>query len=578
MKMKSKPAIILGALAALALVIVAGAAARQADQAGSASFTGKWAVQTNFNGSTRETDYFLTQNGTTLTGAILNNYNMQDITDGKVDGNQATWAVVMGTGDTQRRVEYTATLDGDKLTITSTGGGGFGGRGGGGRGGANAAGGPGGAPPGGPGAGPGPGAPPPGAPALNAGAPPAGGGGGRGAGRGGPMVAIRVSTDGTPHGPFDNLPKVPLPALHTVSDGGMARTPPMGWNSWNHFKAQVDDATVRGVADAIASNGMKDAGYVYINIDDTWEGNRDANGNIQPNSKFPDMKALADYVHSKGLKLGLYSSPGPKTCAGYEGSYGHEAQDAKTWASWGIDYVKYDWCSARVMYKAGDEHAVYQIMGDALRAAGRPIVFSLCQYGQEDVQTWGASVGGNLWRTTGDISDNWNSMTRIGFDSQIPLTTYAGPGHWNDPDMMEVGNGGMTNDEYKTHFSLWAMLAAPLIAGNDVRNLSDDTKAILENKDVIAIDQDPMGAEATRIAKNGDQEIWARPLAKGAYAVGLFNRGTDPANISVKWSDIKVTGKPKVRDLWAHEDLGKKADGYSAQVAPHGVVMIRVER
>jgi alpha-galactosidase len=390
------------------------------------------------------------------------------------------------------------------------------------------------------------------------------------------MVAKRVSLDGTPVGPFDNLPKVPVPALHAISDGGMARTPPMGWNSWNHFKAQVDDATVRGVADAIASNGMKDAGYLYVNIDDTWEGARDANGNIQANSKFPDMKALADYVHSKGLKLGLYSSPGPKTCAGYEGSYGHEAQDAKTWAAWGIDYVKYDWCSASVMFQQGDEHGVYQIMGDALRTSGRPIVFSLCQYGAEDVQTWGANVGGNLWRTTGDIQDNWNSMSHIGFDQQIPLTSYAGPGHWNDPDMMEVGNGGMTSDEYKTHFSLWAILAAPLIAGNDVRNLSDDTKAILLNKDVIAIDQDPLGAEGTRISKDADAEVWAKPLANHAYAIALFNRGADPATIAVKWSDVKISGKSKVRDLWQHKNLGKLASGYSAQVPSHGVVMLRV--
>jgi alpha-galactosidase len=314
-----------------------------------------------------------------------------------------------------------------------------------------------------------------------------------------------------------------------------------------------------------------------VNIDDTWEGNRDAQGNIQPNSKFPDMKALADYLHSQGLKLGLYSSPGPKTCAGYEGSYDHEAQDAKTWASWGIDYVKYDWCSASVMFKPEDEHGVYQIMGDALRATGRPIVFSLCQYGAVDVQSWGASVGGNLWRTTGDIQDNWNSMSHIGFDLQIPLTSAAGPGHWNDPDMMEVGNGGMSSDEYKTHFSLWAILAAPMIAGNDVRNLSDETKAILLNKDVIAVDQDPMGVEGTRIAKNGDQEVWARPLVKGAYAIGLFNRGADPASISVQWSSVKMSGKLKVRDLWAHQDLGKVADGYRAQVPPHGVAMIRVE-
>jgi alpha-galactosidase len=505
-------------VAAGVLALIAVAAARQSGQA--AAFTGKWVAQTTANNATRETTYFLTQKGNTLTGAILTGYRMQDISEGAVNGNEATWAVVFGTGDQQRRIEYRATLDGDQLTISITGG----------------------------------------------------------RGRGGPLVAKKISDDGTPVGPFANLPKVALPALHNVSDGGVARTPPMGWNSWNHFKGQVDDSVVRGIADAMASNGMRDAGYVYVNIDDTWEGNRDSAGNIQPNSKFPDMKALADYVHSKGLKLGLYSSPGPRTCAGYEGSYDHEKQDAATWAAWGIDYVKYDWCSASAMFKPGDEHAVYQIMGDALRGTGRAIVFSLCQYGQEDVQTWGASVGGNLWRTTGDIQDNWNSMSSIGFDKQGALARYAGPGHWNDPDMMEVGNGGMTDEEYKTHFSLWAMLAAPLIAGNDVRTMSAETKDILLNKDVIAVDQDRLGSEGTRIAKNGDQEVWARPLSKGAYAIGLFNRGTEPAAIAVKWSDVKLKGKLRVRDLWAHSDLGKIGEGYSARVPPHGVVMLRIEK
>ena len=519
-RLKSKARLTLATGVILAL-IVASAAARQADQA--APFTGKWVSQTTANNITRETTFFLTQKGNSLTGAILTGYRMQDITDGTVNGNEATWALVTGAGDQQRRIEYHATLNGDQLTIGMTNGRG-------------------------------------------------------GSGRGGPLMAQKMSNDGTPVGPFDNLPKVTPPALHNVSDGGMARTPPMGWNSWNHFKGAVDDAIVRSIADAMASNGMRDAGYIYVNIDDTWEGTRDAQGNIQPNSKFPDMKALADYVHSKGLKLGIYSSPGPKTCAGFEGSYDHEEQDAKTWASWGIDYLKYDWCSASAMYKQSDEHAVYQIMGDALRATGRPIVFSLCQYGQEDVQTWGASVGGNLWRTTGDIQDNWNSMARIGFDEQVGLAPYAGPGHWNDPDMMEVGNGGMTDDEYKTHFSLWAMLAAPLIAGDDVRNLSEETKEILLNKDVIAVDQDPMGVEGTPITKDGTSEVWGRPLAKGAYAIALFNRGEDPATISVKWSDVKLGRKLKVRDLWAHKDLGTIADGYSAQVPPHGVAMIRVER
>jgi alpha-galactosidase len=254
----------------------------------------------------------------------------------------------------------------------------------------------------------------------------------------------------------DDLPTVPYiqpPALHNVSYNGLAKTPPMGWNSWNLFAGKVDDQTVRSIADAMVSSGMRDAGYIYVNIDDTWEGVRDAQGNLQTNHKFPDMKALADYVHSKGLKLGIYSGPGTRTCAGYPASYGHEEQDAKTFAAWGIDYLKYDWCSARTIYKNDQLQAVYQKMGDALQATGRPIVYSLCEYGWGDVQKWAAQVGGNLWRTTDDIRDEWSSM--IGnIEQQVPTAPYAGPGHWNDPDMLEVGNGHMSDDEYRTHMSL----------------------------------------------------------------------------------------------------------------------------
>ena len=235
------------------------------------------------------------------------------------------------------------------------------------------------------------------------------------------MVAVRA-----PAGEGAYPARLPLPALHKVPYNGLAKTPPMGWNSWNKFAGRVDDAAVRGMADAIATNGMKDAGYVYINIDDTWEGDRDARGNIQTNKKFPDMKALADYVHSKGLKIGIYSSPGPNTCAGYEGSYGHEQQDARTYAEWNIDYLKYDWCGARNLYADDEMQAVYQKMGDALRASGRPIVYSLCQYGRSDVWKWGPEAGGNLWRTTGDIRDTWESMARIGFN-QNDLAPWAAP-------------------------------------------------------------------------------------------------------------------------------------------------------
>ncbi len=368
-----------------------------------------------------------------------------------------------------------------------------------------------------------------------------------------------------------------------AQSSGIALTPPMGWNSWNHFHSNVTDAIIRQQADAMVSSGMRDAGYIYINIDDTWEGGRDANGNILTNSKFPDMKALADYVHSKGLKLGIYSSPGAKTCAGYEGSLGHEEQDAKTYAAWGIDYLKYDLCGLRVqMRAAGSPEAANKIMidayakmRDALRSTGRPIVYSLCQYGEDDVWKWGPSVGGNLWRTTGDINDTYARMADIGF-GQLGLAPYAGPGHWNDPDMLEVGNGGMTTDEYKTHMSLWAILAAPLLAGNDLTTMTPETLAILTNRDVIAVDQDKMGRQGDRVTADGLTETWARPLEGGAKAVGVFNRGTSTATTQVDFHKLGFSGAVKARDLWLHKDLGSIKGPYTVTIPPHGVVMLRV--
>ena len=372
--------------------------------------------------------------------------------------------------------------------------------------------------------------------------------------------------------------RLPIPELHKVPYNGLAKTPPMGWNSWNKFAGKVDDAAVRSAADAIASNGMKQAGYVYVNIDDTWEGERDSQGNLQTNKKFPDMKALADYVHSKGLKIGIYSSPGPFTCAGYEGSYGHEEQDAHSYAAWGFDYLKYDWCSARNIYKDSEMQAVYQKMGDALARSGRPIVFSLCQYGRADVWKWGPDVGGNLWRTTGDISDNWDSMVKIGFN-QNELSPYAAAGHWNDPDMLEIGNGGMTDNEYQTHMSLWSILAAPLLAGNDLQKSSPAILAILTNREVIAVDQDSAGKQGTRVSKSGDGEIWVKDLAGGSKAVTVFNRAPDSANMTVKWADLGFTSKPKkARDLWAHKDVRLSGSEYAAVVPGHGVLMLLVSK
>jgi len=364
----------------------------------------------------------------------------------------------------------------------------------------------------------------------------------------------------------------------------VAATPPMGWNSWNHFHRNVTDAVVRAQADAMVSSGMRDAGYVYVNIDDTWEAGRDSNGVIQTNEKFPDMKALADYVHSKGLKLGIYSSPGAQTCAKFEGSLNHEEQDAQTYAAWGIDYLKYDLCGLREeMKKASTPEAAHQMMidaytkmRDALAKTGRPIVYSLCQYGNDAVWRWGTSVGGNLWRTTGDIGDRYASMSQIGF-SQAGLAQFAGPGHWNDPDMLEVGNGGMNTDEYRTHMSLWAILAAPLLAGNDLTSMTPETIALLTNKEVIAIDQDPAGKQGDRVSVEGPMEIWARPLADGSKAVGLFNRHPGPIRMKVNFAQVGFSGNVRARDIWGAKDLGS-IDSYEAIVPGHGVVLLKVSR
>lgn len=363
--------------------------------------------------------------------------------------------------------------------------------------------------------------------------------------------------------------------LALVARDKIAATPPMGWNSWNHFAERVDDTTIRATADALVSTGLRDAGYIYLNIDDTWAGKRDANGVIHPNEKFPDMKALADYVHSKGLKLGIYSGPGPKTCAGYEGSLGHEEQDAQTYAQWGIDYLKYDWCQPPPQ-RVDDMKNAYTKMHEALVKTGRPIVLSLCQYGWHKVWEWAPSVGGNLWRTTGDITDRYNAMAEIGFN-QNGLEKFAGPGHWNDPDMLEVGNGGMNEDEYRTHFSLWAMLAAPLIMGNDLTRMTPYTVEILTNREVIAVDQDPLGKQGFRVAQEGPFEVWMKPMSDGSKVVGLFNRQRTAEQITANFAAIGIHGEATVRDLWLKKDAGTFKNSYSAYVPPHGVVLVRIK-
>src|SRR5580698_9766909 len=369
----------------------------------------------------------------------------------------------------------------------------------------------------------------------------------------------------------------------------VAQTPPMGWNSWNYFAGKVDDKGIRAAADQIVSSGMKEAGYVYVNIDDTWEGERDASGVIHTNAKFPDMKALADYVHSKGLKIGIYSGPGTKTCAGYPASLGHEEQDAKSYAGWGIDYLKYDLCSfiPDVMQKQapGDKAAqmklmidAYVKMGNALKATGRPIVFSLCQYGWDAVWEWAPALGGNLWRTTGDIDPHWDRIYAI-LSQQDGLAKYAGPGHWNDPDMLEVGNGKLSLAENRSHFSMWAMLAAPLLAGNDLPNMTPEIKSILMNKDVIAVNQDKLGKQATRAYSDGEVEVWTRHLSGGALAVAVLAAGdnrfsTHPFHLDL--ARLGLHGSQEGKDLWTGKPISL-TDQMPIQIASHDILLVRID-
>jgi alpha-galactosidase len=500
------------------LVFLAAAAALQ-----TGGLAGTWHFeQTTQNGRKREVNYVFKVEGNQFSGTTYTLTNRQEVVNGKIDGNKITFDVKFEYDDPPRLTPYKGEMNGDELKVT-------------------------------------PATPPP-------------------AGRPLTEVILHRISDSTVFNPPPALMPThkPFPPFQPIEPNGLAKTPPMGWNSWNKFAGRIDDKAVRAVADAMVTSGMRDAGYVYVNIDDTWEAGRDAQGNILSNEKFPDMKALADYVHSKGLKIGIYSSPGRKTCAGFEATYGHEEQDARTFAGWGIDYLKYDWCSASAVYHRDDMAPAYQKMALALRATGRPIIFSLCQYGWLHVEQWGAQAGGNLWRTTGDISDRWDSMSRIGF-GQDGHEKYAGPGHWNDPDMLEIGNGGMTHDEYVTHMTLWCLLAAPLLAGNDIAAMSADTTAILTNKEAIAVNQDAKGVQGHRVAQEGSLEVWAKPLADGSVAVGLFNRGDDTAKVTVRFADAGARSSAKLRDLWKHEDLGAFKDQFTADVPKHGAVLIKVQ-
>ena len=356
-------------------------------------------------------------------------------------------------------------------------------------------------------------------------------------------------------------------------DNGLGRTPPMGWNSWNHFGCKINQTVLKETADAFVNSGLIRFGYQYINVDDCWAKNRDSNNEIEPDTTtFPDFKGMVDYVHSKGLKFGIYSDAGTETCAGRPGSLGFEVNDADTYAKWEVDYLKYDNCNNNQVLP----QTRYPVMRDALNKTGRPIFYSLCEWGQYDPATWAAPVG-NSWRTTGDIEDKWDSMISCA-DTNNQWSSYAGPGGWNDPDMLEVGNGGMTTTEYETHFSLWALMKAPLLIGCDIRNMDSNTVRILTNHEVIAINQDKLGVQGNKTKVNGTSEIWSGPLYGGTYVVLLLNRGTESVNITAQWVDFGLNADQQadVRDLWRNTDLGSMKGNVTATVASHGVAMYKV--
>ena len=387
--------------------------------------------------------------------------------------------------------------------------------------------------------------------------------------------------------------------LMIVAGDQIALTPPLGWNSWNCFASAVDDAKVRAAADAMVESGLINHGWTYINIDDCWEVKPDAkdsilggeprtpDGRINTNRKFPDMKALGDYIHGRGLKLGIYSSPGPLTCAGFTASYRFESEDAARYAGWGIDYLKYDWCSYGSIEKESTREALqkpYRVMRRALNGVRRDIVFSLCQYGMGNVWEWGGEIGGNSWRTTGDIEDTWESMSGIGF-SQAGHEKHAKPGNWNDPDMLVVGKvgwgpqlhpTGLTPNEQYTHITLWSLLCAPLLIGCDMTQLDEFTASLLTNDEVLEVNQDPLGNQAARVRGDGDTEVWAKKMEDGSTAVGLFNRGRWKIDVAVSWPELGLKGPQAVRDLWRQKNLGEFPDGITLPVARHGAVLLRV--
>ena len=384
-----------------------------------------------------------------------------------------------------------------------------------------------------------------------------------------PFVARRMA-DGAGRYPAAQA----LPALAELPSNGLARTPPMIWGAWYTFTTTITDELIREMARAMVSTGMREAGYRILNMEVGWTGQRGPDGRLRANAKFPDMKALSDYLHSLGLEMGICTSPGPYDCIGYPASYGHEEQDARTFAEWGVDFIKHDACSVREIHSGPDaSRRVYQKMGSALQACGRPIVYSICQYGESDVWEWGPKVGGNMWRTTDDIEDTWESVS--GAFEQGRLAPFAGPGHWNDPDYLMVGLGALTTEEYRTQMSLWCMLAAPLIAAPDLRSMSSETRSILTNREIIAIDQDVRGTQGQRVSRRGEVETWVKPLADG-HAIALFNKGEKPVDAQLDTASIGLGKVREARDVWAGRDLTLEDGRHAVTLPRHGSVVLRV--
>ena len=397
--------------------------------------------------------------------------------------------------------------------------------------------------------------------------------------------------------------------LKIVCGDKLALTPQMGWNSWYVWENHVTDKIMRDAADAMVNSGMMDHGYMYVNIDDCWSAKpgsadstlnvapRDEKGMINSNKRFPDMKALTGYIHSKGLKAGIYTSPGPLTCAGHTAAYGHEEQDVARFVDWGYDFLKYDWCSYDNIGNRdslADLQKPYILISKILKNQKRDIVLNLCQYGMGNVWKWGKKVGGQSWRTAGDLGGSFEgigkALFRDGFDvySRDSLHLYAGPGGWNDPDYLLLGYLSnwkgktvptpLTSDEQYTQVSLWSMVAAPLIFSGDITRMDEFTLSLLTNDEVIEVDQDPLGKPGYRASKNGDAEVWIRHLEDGSIAVGLFNRGENETEVTANWTDLGINGNQTVRDLWRQKDLGRFKDKFTASVSRHGVVMVKMHQ